>query len=107
MSTINERTTSNHHTASSDPKQSSEPTANDDIRTHLYEMITEALGKFVFTTIPEGLYYIRCHITRAKDNIYWLHAERPTDKEKVSDNEAKQIETDRFSFFSEFSQTTS
>lgn len=82
---INQPTASNHHSAASRPEQPDQPTTNDDVRTQLYDMITEDLNKFVFTTIPDGVDYIQCRITRAKGDVYWLHAEQPTKKNKVSD----------------------
>ena len=97
MPSTNGRTMPNHHAALSRPKQTRGPIADDNVRTQLYEMITKDLDKFVLTTIPKGLHYIQCHITRTKGDIYNLLAERPTDHRKVSDDETKQFEVDRFS----------
>jgi hypothetical protein len=50
----------------------------------MFEMIGDDLDKFVFTTIPKDLDYIQCRVTRAKQDVYWLHAEHPVNKKKVS-----------------------
>lgn len=85
-SSTNRQTNSNNAPTSSQHEQDDEANADDAIQNQLYEMISEDLDKFVFTTIPEGIDYIQCRITRAKGDIYWLHAERPYDGKKVSSN---------------------
>ena len=97
-SSTNRPTNSNNALASSQPEQQNKINTNDDVRNQLYEMIREDLDKFVFTTIPKGMDYIQCRITRAKGDIYWLHAEHPSDGKKVSNNRAISFVLDKVSY---------